>query len=209
MLSVPSSIYKCSGIFVFGKRIKSFVFSTDLAIIKNINADAIFAVYPFTPQPIITQALLLAADIPVFTGVGGGITQGNHVVKLAGYAEMQGATGVIVNAPTTEEVIRNVREAIDIPLVATVVTDDDSYLRKIDAGASIINVSAAERTPDIVAKIRSRFEDFPIIATGGPTDETILETIAAGANAITYTPPSSSQIQKELMTKYRQEYERD
>lgn len=209
MLSVPSSIYKCSGIFVFGKRIKSFVFSTDLAIIKNVNADAIFAVYPFTPQPIITQALLLAADIPVFTGVGGGITQGNYVVKLAGYAEMQGATGVIVNAPTTEEVIRNVREAIDIPLVATVVTDDDSYLRKIDAGASIINVSAAERTPDIVAKIRSRFEDFPIIATGGPTDETILETIAAGANAITYTPPSSSQIQKELMTKYRQEYERD
>ena len=101
------------------------------------------------------------------------------------------------------------REAIDIPLVATVVTDDDSYLRKIDAGVSIINVSAAERTPDIVAKIRSRFEDFPIIATGGPTDETILETIAAGANAITYTPPSSSQIQKELMTKYRQEYERD
>jgi 2-methylisocitrate lyase-like PEP mutase family enzyme len=194
---------------VFGKRIKSFVFSTDLAIIKNINADAIFAVYPFTPQPIITQALLLAADIPVVTGVGGGITQGNYVVKLAGYAEMQGATGVIVNAPTTEEVIRNVREAIDIPLVATVVTDDDSYLRKIDAGASIINVSAAERTPDIVAKIRSRFEDFPIIATGGPTDETILETIAAGANAITYTPPSSSQIQKELMTKYRQEYERD
>ncbi|NLB61195.1 MAG: hydrolase, partial [Clostridiales bacterium] len=177
--------------------------------IKNINADAIFAVYPFTPQPIITQALLLAADIPVFTGVGGGITQGNHVIKLAGYAEMQGATGVIVNAPTSEEVIRNVRESIDIPLVATVVTDDDSYIRKIEAGASIINVSAAEKTAEIVAKIRARFEDFPIIATGGPTDETILETIAAGANAITYTPPSSAQIQKELMAKYRLAHEND
>ena len=69
-LRVPEVIYQCSGIMVFGKRIKSLVFSTDLSIIKNVNADAIIAVYPFTPQPIITQALLLAADIPVFAGVG-------------------------------------------------------------------------------------------------------------------------------------------
>ena len=61
-LRVPEVIYQCSGIMVFGKRIKSLVFSTDLSIIKNVNADAIIAVYPFTPQPIITQALLLAAD---------------------------------------------------------------------------------------------------------------------------------------------------
>ena len=60
------AIYKCSGIFVFGKRIKPLCFHR-LGNNKNINADAIFAVYPFTPQPIITQALLLAADIPVFT----------------------------------------------------------------------------------------------------------------------------------------------
>ena len=49
---------------VFGKRIKSLVFSTDLAIIRNVNADAVFAVYPFTPQPVITQALLMAG-LPV------------------------------------------------------------------------------------------------------------------------------------------------
>jgi len=99
-LRVPEVIYQCSGIMVFGKRIKSLVFSTDLSIIKNVNADAIIAVYPFTPQPIITQALLLAADIPVFAGVGGGLTQGQRVVNLAMFAEMQGATGVVVNAPT-------------------------------------------------------------------------------------------------------------
>ena len=99
-LRVPSVIDECSGIMVFGKRIKSLVFSTDLCIIRNVNADAVFAVYPFTPQPVITQALLMASDLPVFVGVGGGLTTGKRVVNLAMYAEMQGATGVVVNAPT-------------------------------------------------------------------------------------------------------------
>ena len=65
-----------SGIRIFGKRLKSFVFTTDVAIIRNTNADAVIAVYPFTPQPIITEALVLASDVPVFCGVGGGITTG-------------------------------------------------------------------------------------------------------------------------------------
>ena len=56
-LRVPEVIRKCSGIVVFGKRIKSLVFSTDLCIIKNVNADAVIAVYPFTPQPVITAAI--------------------------------------------------------------------------------------------------------------------------------------------------------
>ena len=46
----PYCISECSGIRIFGKRIKSIAFSTDVAIIKNINADAIIAVYPFTPR---------------------------------------------------------------------------------------------------------------------------------------------------------------
>lgn len=57
-LTVPHCISKCSGIRVFGRRIKSLVFSTDVAIIKNINADAVIAVYPFTPQAGITQAII-------------------------------------------------------------------------------------------------------------------------------------------------------
>ena len=75
-LRVPEAIKECSGIIIFGKKIKSLVFTTDICIIRNVNADAIIAVYPFTPQPIITQAVMLAADIPVFAGIGGGLTQG-------------------------------------------------------------------------------------------------------------------------------------
>ena len=134
-LRVPEVIYQCSGIMVFGKRIKSLVFSTDLSIIKNMNADAIIAVYPFTPQPIITQALLLAADIPVFAGVGGGLTQGQRVVNLAMFAEMQGATGVVLNAPTANAVVSHVAETIDIPVVLTVAradTDFDVHLSSLE-----------------------------------------------------------------------------
>ena len=134
-LRVPEVIYQCSGIMIFGKRIKSLVFSTDLSIIKNVNADAIIAIYPFTPQPIITQALLLAADIPVFAGVGGGLTQGQRVVNLAMFAEMQGATGVVLNAPTASAVVSHVAETIDIPVVLTVVRADTDFDERIRAGA--------------------------------------------------------------------------
>ena len=202
-LRVPEVIYKASGILVFGRRIKSLVFSTDLCIIRNVNADAIIAVYPFTPQPIITQALLLAADIPVFAGVGGGLTQGQRVVNLAMSAETQGATGVVLNAPTANESIRLVTENVDIPVVITVARADTDYGGRLEAGANIFNVSTAAETPAIVRDIRSRFPDVPIIATGGPTDESILETIRAGANAITWTPPSNGEIFRDIMAAYR------
>ena len=137
-LRVPDVIDACSGIMVFGKRIKSLVFSTDLSIIRNVNADAVFAVYPFTPQPIITQALLLAADIPVFAGVGGGLTKGQRVVNLAMFAEMQGATGVVVNAPTANTVVQHVAETIDIPVVVTVARADTDFDARLQAGACTI-----------------------------------------------------------------------
>lgn len=203
-LRVPDVIRKCSGIVIFGKRIKSIVFSTDLCIIKNVNADAIIAVYPFTPQPIITEALLLAADIPVLVGVGGGLTQGRRVVNLAMYAEMQGATAVVVNAPTSDAVIHSIRDIVDIPVVVTVVNPEHDIAGRVKAGASIFNVSAAEKTPQTVRQIRNLYPDIPIIATGGPTDETILATIEAGANAITWTPPTSGEIFKEIMAAYRE-----
>ena len=202
-LRVPSVIDECSGIMVFGKRIKSLVFSTDLCIIRNVNADAVFAVYPFTPQPVITQALLLAADIPVFAGVGGGLTKGQRVVNLAMFAEMQGATGVVLNAPTANTVVQHVAETIDIPVVVTVARADTDFEARLQAGANIFNVSAAAETPAIVRSIRERYPDVPIIATGGPTDESILETIQAGANAITWTPPSNGEIFRDIMAAYR------
>lgn len=208
MVHVPEEIRRASGIIIFGKRIKSIVFTTDIATIRNINADAVMAVYPFTPQPLITQAVMLAADIPVFAGVGGGTTRGERVTNIARDAEYQGAIGVVLNDPTSNESIRDVNAHIDIPIVITVARETDISAR-FEAGASILNVSAAAKTPELVRKIRSEFPDAAIIATGGPTTSSILETIEAGANAITWTPPTPAELFKELMQKYRDGMPRD
>lgn len=203
IITVPHIINKATGIRIFGKLIKSLIFSTDVAIIKNCNADAVIAVYPFTPQPIISHALIIASDIPVFCGVGGGTTTGKRVINLAMDAEFQGAIGVVVNAPTTNEIVQKLRDKIDIPIVVTVVSENTDFNERIISGATILNVSGASNTVKIVEKIRKAMPTVPIIATGGPTNQTIKDTIEAGANAITYTPPSNGEIFKEMMQKYR------
>ena len=203
VVEVPSVIRDCSGIKIFGKRIKSLLFTTDVAIIRNTNADAIIAVYPFTPQPLITEALIMAADVPVFCGVGGGITQGKRVVNLALDAEFKGAMGVVVNAPTSNEIVRKVRATIDIPVIVTIVSEHEDIAERIEAGATILNVSGGKDTPRIVRRIKEQFPEVPVMATGGPTIESVKATVEAGANAITYTPPTSAEIMGELMDKYR------
>lgn len=205
MIKIPTCISECSGIRVFGRRIKSLAFTTDVSIIRNINADAIIAVYPFTPQPAITRAVMTAADMPVFVGVGGGVTRGQRVVGLAVDAENEGAFGVVVNAPTENDVVAQLKARLDIPIVVTVVSERTDIAARLAAGADILNVSGAADTPRIVRSIRDRFPDAAIIATGGPTDESILETIRAGANAITYTPPSNGELFALSMARYRQE----
>lgn len=203
IVEVPLVIAECSGIKIFGKRIKSLLFTTDVAMIRNTNADAIMAVYPFTPQQLITEVLIMAADVPVFCGVGGGITQGKRVVNLALDAEFKGAMAVVVNSPTSNEVLRTIRATIDIPVAVTVVSEDTDIQERIQAGATILNVSGGKNTPKIIRRIREIFPECPIIATGGPSEESIRETIDAGANAITYTPPSTTKIMGELMNRYR------
>ena len=203
MVRVPEVISQASGIKIFGKLIKSILFSTDVAIIKNCNANAVIAVYPFTPQPVITHAIISVSDIPVFCGVGGGTTTGQRVVNLAMDAEFQGAIGVVVNAPTPNKIVKQVSEKIDIPLVVTVVSGKTDIENRVASGAAILNVSGAAKTTEIVAGIRKRFPEIPIIATGGPSEDSVLRTIEAGANAITFTPPTSAEIFKSLMNKYR------
>lgn len=203
MIVLPEVINEVSGIRIFGKLIKSLVFTTDVAIIKNCNANAVIAVYPFTPQPIITHSIISASDIPVFCGVGGGTTTGKRVINLAMDAEFQGAIGVVVNAPTPNETLVRLRERIDIPIVVTVISDKTDFGKRLEAGATILNVSGAAKTTDIVKRIRDQYPEIPIIATGGPTEESIYATIEAGANAITYTPPSCGEIFKRIMNKYR------
>ena len=170
---------------------------------SNRNADAIIAVYPFTPQPAISQAVIGISDVPVFVGVGGGITGGDRSVRLAIEAENQGAFGVVVNAPISNEVISRIKEVVDIPVIATIVSDQMDIRSRIEAGADFLNVSGAAATPQIVRRIRAQFPNIPILATGGPNDETILETIHAGANAITYSPPSNGELFASIMQKYR------
>lgn len=203
ILKMPEEAHKASGITIYGRRIKTLVFTTDIAIIRNCDADAVFAVYPFTPQQAISDAIIKSAYVPVFCGVGGGTTKGFRTVALAKDVECQGAMGVVLNAPITNLNLLAVRKAIDIPIIITVVNEDTDIAARLASGASIINVAGAARTPEIVAKIREDFPSIPIIASGGSTEESVKKTVEAGANAITYTPPSTQILFKSLMEKYR------
>lgn len=207
IVTMPDEIYAASGIVIMGRRIKSLIFSTDIAIIRNCNADAVLAVYPFTPQQIIADAIVSTSSLPVFCGVGGGTTTGARVVMLAKDAEAFGAMAVVVNAPTTNDVIAQITDIIDIPIVVTVLDENTDIDARLEAGATIFNVSAAARTPEVVRILRERYPDLPIIATGGPSKESIRETVAAGANAISFTPPTAEELFHGLMTRYRNEHE--
>jgi DNA-binding NarL/FixJ family response regulator len=76
--------------------------------------------------------------------------------------------------------------------------------RRLDAGASIINVAGGTETPNIVRSVRKDFPDIPIIASGGRTNESIKATISAGANAITYKSCTAQELFKITMAKYRE-----
>lgn len=204
ILAMPEEIRKASGIVVYGRRIKSLVFTTDLAIIKNCDADAVFAVYPFTPQQAISDAIIKASYIPVFCGIGGGTTKGLRTVGLAKDVESQGAMGVVLNAPITNLNLMAVSKAVDIPVVITVISEDTDISGRLESGAAILNVAGGKNTADIVRKIREQYPTIPIIASGGNTPEFISETVEAGANAITYTPPTPAVLFKEMMARYRE-----
>ena len=203
-LRVPDNYEECSGFTLFGRRIRTLLYSTDVAAIRNSNADAIFAVYPFTAQPAITQALLTVAEAPLFVGVGGGTTTGRRAAELAAVSEMQGAAGVVLNSPATPEMVAQVASTVDIPVIATITRFDNEAAEKIQSGARVINVAAGRRTPEVIAELRAAFPALPIIATGGRDDATAAATIAAGANALIWAPPSVVELQRDMMVRYRE-----
>ena len=204
VIRIPGAIYDCSGIRIHGRRVKSLIFTTDISIILNNNADAVLAVYPFTPHPAIVQAITSVAPMPVLAGVGGGTTQGSRCAQIAMLAEAQGCIGVVVNAPTPLTSIRMIRDVVDCPIVGTIVSGYQNITSRIEAGINILNVSGGKETSRIVRAIRKGHPDIPIIATGGPTEDSIREVIAAGANAITFTPPENGVLFRSKMDKYRQ-----
>ncbi|MBR4994130.1 MAG: hydrolase, partial [Lachnospiraceae bacterium] len=113
--------------------------------------------------------------------------------------------GVVLNAPVSNDNLFAVAKVIDIPVIITVTSKDTDIRERLDFGTSIINVACAQETPEVVAHIRERFPDIPIIASGGKTGRSVKRTIDAGANAITYTPPSTAELFKSLMEKYRED----
>ena len=198
VLSVPEVMRTAPGIAIQGRKIRSLVFSTDLAVICHCDA-----VYPFTCQPAITQALVAASQRPVFNGVGGSITQGERCVEAALHSEMSGVAAVVVNTSIPVESISALVEKVAVPVCVTACAADDVVHRQIAAGASIVNVAAGARTPQVVEALRWEYPDLPIIATGGPTDDAIRATIAAGADAVSWTPPAIADLEREVMEKAR------
>jgi len=202
-MNIPDIVKNCSGINVAGQLLKTFVFSTDVAIIRNNDAEGIISVYPFAPQALITQALILAAYKPIFVGIGGGTDKCERTVKLAEEAESNGAMGVVINTNSSNELIKKLKATISIPVILTVVSVKDDIKGRIESGINIFNVSGAEKTSDIIKKIRNIDRHISIIATGGNSEKTIKMAIEAGANAISFTPPTTGELFRDIMTKYR------
>ena len=195
-IRVPEAIKQCSGISLYGRCVKSLVFSTDVAVIRNVDADAVL--------PAITQALLAVSEVPVLTGVGGSLTTGQRAIDLAVHSDMQGVAGVVVNASTDPRTIAGMAERVDVPIVVTATKLDALVHDQIAAGARIVNVAAAKETAYVVEDLRRAYPNLPIMASGGPNDETILATIEAGANAISWTPPSLQELERRVMNRHRQ-----
>ena len=187
IIEMPDIIRKASGIVIYGKRIKSIVYSLDVSLIANTDADAILCVYPFTPNTQSLNAVSLVAKAPILVGVGGGLTQGERSARLASHAEENNATAIVLNGPVTVETTEMVRRYVDIPIIYTVIDKSRPLQPYIDAGVNIFNVSGGKDTVELVKWVREQYPDIPIIASGGKSDKSIEDTINAGANAITYT----------------------
>lgn len=206
IIKMPKVIREASGISIYGKRIKSIIYTMDVAVIANNDADAILAVYPWTPNTRILSAVSQVSQAPIFAGIGGGLTSGNRSARLGTFAEEQGAYGVVLNGPADIHTIEVVNESVDIPIIYTVVNDKRDIGKLIEAGVDIFNVAGGKDTVKLVSWIREQFPEFPIIASGGKTDAEIKETIDAGANAITYTTYGKTETYfQEKMEEYREQ----
>lgn len=120
------------------------------------------AVYPFTPHPAITKSIIEAADIPVFSGVGGGLTQGTRASYMSLFAEAQGSIGVVLNGPTPLDTVQAVCNVVDIPVVSTVTSKYTPIDEKIEAGVKIINISAGKETADTVRHFRKSIQNYQL-----------------------------------------------
>ncbi|MDR0922649.1 MAG: hydrolase [Lactobacillales bacterium] len=205
---MPQIIKEYATGFYLNKRlIKTILYSNDVTVISNTDADAILNVYPYTPNTRILQAVsLVATSSIIFAGIGGGLTNGVRSARLGVFAEEHGARAVVLNGPTDLETVLEVDKRVRLPIIYTVVNDNSMLQDFVDAGVQIFNVAAGIETARLVKKIRKQFPDMAIIASGGKNEEQILETIRSGANAITITDDGFSRRRfAEKMGHYREQ----
>lgn len=82
-------------------------------------------------------------------------------------------------------------------------SEDEDIQGRIDAGVSILNISAASRTPQVVRSIRERFPDIPIIATGASDGGEHNRHRRSGSERDNLDSPSNGDVFKDIMDKYR------
>ena len=204
IIEMPKVIRKAPGFSLYGTRIKSLIYSSDVSVIANTDADAVFSVYPFTYETSILRAIMSVAKVPVLAGVGGGLTNGVYCGNLAFSAQENGAEAVVLNGPVDLTTVKAVRKSVDIPVIYTVIDKTRDLQPYVDSGVNIFNVSGGKDTVELVKWVREQYPDMIIIASGGKSDESILATIEAGADAITYTTyGKAEQYFQEKMESYR------
>lgn len=211
IISMPKVISKASGFMIKGRRIKSILYSNDVTVISNTNADAILNVYPFTADMAILESILNVARMPVLAGIGGGLTSGIRCATNGMTADQKGASAVVLNGPVDEKTIKLVDSYIDVPIIYTVLDYERDLVALHKMGVDIFNVAGGKDTAKLVKHVKSFFpvDEYPdvaIIASGGKNEESILETIEAGANAITVT---GYGLAEELFHKKMQHYRED
>lgn len=189
IISVPEVTREAPGIRIFGRTLRSFLFTTDVALIKNTNADAIMAVYPFTPQPSINQAIMSTADVPVMCSVGGEEKSDERVIHLALETEFRGAVGAVLSPAVDNDVIAKIKKRVDIPVVVTVVSEKEDIERRIESGADILNVSGAGDTCRIIEEYETNIPIFRSSRLAGRrTIPSVKRLTAAPMRSLTHRP---------------------
>lgn len=137
VLSVPEVMRTAPGIAIQGRKIRSLVFSTDLAVICHCDADAVLAGVPLHLPAWHHPGARGRVPAPVFNGVGGSITQGERCVEAALHSEMSGVAAVVVNTSIPVESISALVEKVAVPVCVTACAADDVVQpSRIAAGAS-------------------------------------------------------------------------
>ena len=138
ILKMPQEVYQASGIVINGRRLKSFVFTTDLAIIRNCDADAVSqgAMGVVLNSPISDLNLLAVSrvvDIPVIITV----TKADTDIR----ARLDSGASILNVACSTDtpRIVKKIRDAFpDVPIIASGGKTGESISATIAAGANAI-----------------------------------------------------------------------